>query len=103
MKAVFWIVKLVLFMIALTFAVKNTDIVTVRYYLGAEWQAPLIFVILAVFCVGAAAGVLASLGHVIRLRREVSRLRRQTPSPSTIESVTVAPSRAASSNIPDVV
>ncbi len=102
MKAVFWTIKLVLFLFALTFAVKNTDIVTVRYYLGAEWQAPLIFVILAVFCVGAAAGVVASLGHVIRLRREVSRLRRQTP-PSTIETVTVAPSRAVSSNIPDVV
>ena len=77
MKIFFGIVKLLLFLLALTFAVKNTDVVTVRYYLGAQWQAPLIFVILLVFCVGAVAGVFASLGHIVRLRRDISRLRRE--------------------------
>jgi len=97
MKTVFWILKLVLFFIAFTFAVKNTDSVTVRYYLGAEWQAPLIFVILVVFCLGAAAGVIASLGHLIRLRREVSRLRKQeAPASSVTED-------AATMRLPDVV
>ena len=76
MKIIFWIFKLLLFLIALTFAVKNTDAVTVRYYLGMQWQAPLIFVILLVFCAGAVAGVFASLGHIVRLRRELSRLRK---------------------------
>ena len=77
MKIFFWIVKLLLFLVALTFAVKNTDMVTVRYYLGVQWQAPLIFVILLVFCMGAVAGVFASLGHIVRLRRDISRLRRE--------------------------
>lgn len=77
MKSIFWIVKLLLFLIALTFAVKNTDMVTVRYYLGVQWQAPLIFVILAVFCLGAVAGVFASLGHIVRLRRDLSRMRKE--------------------------
>ncbi len=77
MKIVFWIIKLILFLAALTFAVKNTELVTVRYYLDAQWQTPLIFVILLVFCLGVAAGVIASLGHIVRLRREVSRLRKQ--------------------------
>lgn len=103
MKTVLWIIKLALFLIALTFAVKNTDSVTVRYYLGVEWQAPLIFVILVVFCLGAAAGVIASLGHVIRLRREVSRLRKQVPRPSASTGDVSLPSRAVSSNFPDVV
>ena len=41
MKAIFWIIKLLFFFLALTFALKNTDGVTVRYYLGLQWQAPL--------------------------------------------------------------
>lgn len=77
MKAVFWILKIALFLFALTFAVKNTELVTVRYYLGTQWQGPLILVILVVFCVGAAAGVVATLGPVMRLRAEVKRLHRQ--------------------------
>jgi len=101
MKTVFWIFKLALFFIALTFAVKNTDSVTVRYYLGAEWQAPLIFVILVVFCLGAATGVIVSLGPVIRLRREVARLRKQAP---TVSASTIVPAaaRGVPPSIPDV-
>ena len=101
MKAVFWILKLLFFLFALTFAVKNTDMVTVRYYLGAEWQAPLIFVLLVVFCLGVAAGVIAGLGHVVRLRREVSRLRKLTPPAPPHEGA--APSSVAPSRVPDVV
>ena len=77
MKILFTLIKLLLLLIALTFAVKNTDLVTVRYYLGLQWQAPLIFVILVVFCVGAVAGVFASLAHMVRLRRDISRLRKE--------------------------
>ncbi len=88
MKIIFWIIKLLLFLIALTFAVKNTDVVTVRYYLGMQWQAPLIFVILVVFCLGAVAGVFASLGHVMRLRRDCSRLRKEiTAARAPVKSV----------------
>jgi putative membrane protein len=75
MKVLMLAVKVLLFLAALTFAVKNTDVVTVRYYLGLQWQAPLIFVILVVFCLGAVGGVLASLGHIVRLRRELARAR----------------------------
>jgi putative membrane protein len=102
MKSVFWVIKLVLFFLALTFALKNTDSVTIRYYLGAEWQAPLIFVILVVFCLGAIAGVIASLGQVIRLRREVSRLRKQVPPPTTSGELAVSP-RTVPPGFPDVV
>lgn len=76
MKVVFLLIKVLLFLVALTFAIKNTDVVTVRYYLGMQWQAPLIFVILVVFCLGAVAGVLASLAHIVRLRRDNARLRK---------------------------
>ncbi|HTE15657.1 MAG TPA: lipopolysaccharide assembly protein LapA domain-containing protein [Burkholderiales bacterium] len=78
MKTFFWAVKLLLFFFALTFALKNTDVIIVRYYLGVQWQTPLIFVVLAAFGAGAAAGVFAGLPHIVRLRREISNLRKKT-------------------------
>jgi lipopolysaccharide assembly protein A len=97
MKTLSWIVKLMLFLGALTFAVKNTDMVTVRYYLGFAWQGPLILVILVVFFAGTITGVFASLGHIVRLRREISRLRKKVAvAPDVIEP-------AATTRIADVV
>jgi len=75
MRYLLWILKLALFGLLLTFAVKNTETVVVRYYLGFEWQAPLVFVLLVVFCAGVALGIVACLGQLYRLRREVGALR----------------------------
>ena len=75
MRYLLWTLKLLLFLLAFSLAVKNTDTVAVRYYLGAEWQAPLIFVMLVAFCAGAAFGVVACLGQIFRLRGELARLR----------------------------
>ena len=77
MRYVLWVVKLALFAVALTFAVKNTDPVAVRYFLGQEWRAPLIFVLLVFFCMGAALGLLAALMQIMRQRREISTLKRE--------------------------
>ena len=63
MRYVLWIVKLALFAFVLTFAVKNTDPVAVRYFLGHEWRAPLIFVLLVFFCVGAVLGCSRASGR----------------------------------------
>ena len=78
MRYVLTAVKVLVFVLLFSFALKNSESVTVRYYLGAEWQAPLIFVLLVAFCAGAALGVLACLGQLFRQRREISRLRRTT-------------------------
>ena len=77
MRYVLWVVKLALFAVALTFAIKNTDPVAVRYFLGQEWRAPLIFVLLVFFCMGAALGLLAALVQIMRQRREISTLKRE--------------------------
>ena len=77
MRYVLWIVKLALFIVALTFAIKNTDPVAVRYFLGQEWRAPLIFVLLVFFVLGAALGLATALVHILRQRREISRLKRE--------------------------
>ncbi len=79
MRYVLLVLKVALFVFMLTVAVKNTDPVAVRYFLGYEWHAPLIFVLLAVFCVGAALGLLGALGHIMRQRREITSLKREVP------------------------
>jgi putative membrane protein len=71
-----WILKFALFVLVLTFAVRNTDPVTVRYYFGGEWQAPLIFVLLIAFCAGVATGLAAGMAQHFRQRREIAALKR---------------------------
>ncbi|MBI1396085.1 MAG: DUF1049 domain-containing protein [Betaproteobacteria bacterium] len=77
MRVIGWVLKVLLFAALLGFALKNTSPVTVRYYFGSSWQAPLVVVLLAVFALGAAAGIFGTLGHIIRQRREIAGLRRQ--------------------------
>jgi uncharacterized integral membrane protein len=65
-----WLLKAVGFLLVLGFAIKNTGPVVVRYYLGYEWEAPLALVLLIAFVAGCVAGVAASLGYVLRKRRD---------------------------------
>ena len=81
-----FIIWFLIFLLALSFAVKNTDSVAVRYYLGMEWNAPLVIVLLVVFCAGVAAGVAANLPYVFRLRREVGRLKRAQPPVQAVDA-----------------
>ncbi len=100
MKIFYLLIKLLLFLVALTFAVKNTDPVTVRYYLGLQWQAPLIFVILIVFCAGAVVGVFASLAQFVRLRRDISRLRKALDATKAPLQTPVVAQASVASNAP---
>lgn len=67
---------LVLLVIGLSFSFLNAHSVTLQYYFGAQ-SAPLSFVIVAALIFGAILGVLASLGVILRQRREIARLRRE--------------------------
>lgn len=68
------ILVLILFGLATSFAVKNTEIVAMRYYFGFEWQAPLVLLLLVFFAAGACLGVVACLGNMFRQRREIAAL-----------------------------
>lgn len=71
-----------LFLFAVMFALKNTDPVTLRFYLEQTWQAPLIVALFAAFALGAALGVLACFARWFRQRREIAALRRELRSRS---------------------
>jgi len=77
MRYLHWIVRLLVFIVLLGFAIKNTDPVSVHYFLGWEWRAPLALVLLVFFVGGAALGVMAGAAWLYRHRREVMQLRRE--------------------------
>ena len=77
MRYLLWVLTPLLFLFFVTLALKNLDAVPVRYFLGYEWRAPLIFVLLVFFVVGAVLGVVATLGHIVRQRREIALLKRE--------------------------
>ncbi len=71
------ILKFALFLLILSFAIVNTDPVTVRYYLGYQWQAPLVLVLLVAVCLGALVGLLVGLFQTLRLRRQLAAMKRE--------------------------
>lgn len=77
MQYLLWIIKVALFLLILSFAIVNTDPVTVRYYLGYQWQAPLVLVLLVAICGGALVGILFGLFQTLRLRRQIAALKRE--------------------------
>ena len=77
MRAIIWIIRLLLFFLLFGFAIKNDHLVTLNFFFGIQWQLPLVFVILVTFAAGALIGVTATLASMMRQRREISQLRRQ--------------------------
>lgn len=65
--------KLLVFLLVLGFALKNSHSVTFYSYLDYVWQAPLIVMLGLAFVLGALIGVLALLPALFRLRRELGR------------------------------
>jgi uncharacterized integral membrane protein len=65
--------KLLLFVLILGFALKNSHTAVFHSYLGYVWQAPLIVMLGLAFLLGALIGVLAVLPTLFRQRRELAR------------------------------
>jgi uncharacterized integral membrane protein len=86
------------FVVALLFAIKNTDPVTLQFYFDQSWQAPLVFVVLASFAVGAAFGVLACVPPMVRQRRTLAGLQKEL----RLRAAETAPPEPARTLAPDV-
>ena len=56
MRYLMWLPRIALFLVLLGFTVKNAETVTLRYYFGYEWEAPLILIILLSFALGTKNG-----------------------------------------------
>ncbi|GIK25303.1 MAG: DUF1049 domain-containing protein [Rhodocyclales bacterium] len=77
MKFFIWLLRIVLFVVLLGFAVKNSSMVTLHFFFDAAWPLPLVAVMLIFFAAGAVAGLSAALGTFLRQRRELVRLRQE--------------------------
>ena len=77
MRILTWAIRVALFVLLLAFAAKNTDPVTLRFYFGLAWQAPLVAILLAFFAAGVALGLMAMLGTYMSQRRQLARLERK--------------------------
>jgi uncharacterized integral membrane protein len=77
MRYLTWLVRLLVFLVLLGFALKNAEPVTLQFYLGAQWQASLALVVLVFFAAGVAAGVEGCFSYIYRQRREILQLRKE--------------------------
>lgn len=80
-----------IFFTLFAFALNNQQVVTVHWFFGVEWTAPMVMVVLAAFSAGCAVGVLAMVPSWWRERRVA---RRHAP------AATPAPAAPASSLLP---
>jgi len=78
--------KLLLFLLVLGFALKNSHPAVFHSYLGATWQAPLIIMLGLAFVLGVLTGVLALLPTLFRLRREAAGKQRAVDLDTTIQT-----------------
>ena len=77
MKYLIWLLRAFLFLLLLSFAVKNDQPVVLRYFFGYEWHASLVLVLLLFFAAGAAVGMLALLSNLLRQRKELAALKNE--------------------------
>ncbi|MDR2506683.1 MAG: lipopolysaccharide assembly protein LapA domain-containing protein [Candidatus Accumulibacter sp.] len=77
MRTIFWGFRILIFLFLLSFAVKNTEPVAIRFFFGITWEAPFIVILLAFFFMGAVLGMVSLLGRVFGLRREIAGVRRE--------------------------
>ena len=76
MRILIWIIRLFVMLLLVWFAGKNADTVTLYGFLDSAVKAPLVLILLAFFGGGLVLGLLASIGTLVRLKREVRKLNR---------------------------
>ena len=69
MRLFIWLLRAFVFFTLFAFALNNQQAVTVRWFFGLDWQAPLVIVVVLAFGLGCAVGVLAMVPAWWRQRR----------------------------------
>ena len=91
-----WLLKAAIFFTLFAFALNNQGDVTVRFFFGTQWTAPVVLVVLITFSAGLLVGVLGMVPRWWRQRRAAlaSRVTNQslsktnTTTPSNADSLT---------------
>jgi uncharacterized integral membrane protein len=64
-----WLLKAAIFFTLFAFALNNQSDVTVRFFFGRQWNAPMVLVVLGAFAAGLAVGVLGMVPRWWRQRQ----------------------------------
>jgi lipopolysaccharide assembly protein A len=70
MRLFSWLARAFIFFTLFAFALNNQQPTVVHWFFGAQWQAPLVIIVLAAFAGGCAVGVLAMLPNLWRRWRQ---------------------------------
>jgi lipopolysaccharide assembly protein A len=84
MRILVWLLRLLVFILLLGFAIKNDALVSLHFFMGAVWQLPLVLLILLSFAGGALVGATALISTLVAQRREIARLRKLRPDAATM-------------------
>ena len=76
MKYLTWLLKAAIFFTLFAFALNNQQDVTVHFFFGTRWTAPLVLVVLAAFAAGL---VIGAVGMVPRWWKQRKAARRTPP------------------------
>ena len=77
MRYLYTALKVILFILIMGFAIKNSQPAELHYYLGLSWEAPLTLILLITFIIGMLAGIIACVGTMIRQRRQLVALKKE--------------------------
>jgi len=77
MAFVRWTVLAVVFVALLYLSLQNSEKATLTFFNIAKWEAPLVVVVFIAFACGVAAGLLAGALRAARLKRQLTKLRRE--------------------------
>jgi uncharacterized integral membrane protein len=89
-----WTLKAAIFFTLFAFALNNQHDVTVRFFFGRQWTAPLVLVVLSAFAIGLLIGVLGMVPRWWQHRRAAALARRsavQTPAMPTEKAAPTQP------------
>lgn len=77
MRYFYTLLSILLFFAALGLTARNLEPVTLHYYLGLAWSAPLALMLFVSFLAGVACTVVAGLSMYVKYRRELTALKHE--------------------------
>ena len=97
MRLILWTLKALVFFTLFAFALNNQHPASVKWFFGVEWQAPMVFVVLASFAAGCVLGVLAMVPG--RWRGRGLQAKTSAPAQRADTGVTNSPGRPAAGSV----
>ncbi|MEO5670514.1 MAG: LapA family protein [Ramlibacter sp.] len=88
MKYLMWLLKAAIFFTLFAFALNNQQDVTVHFFFGTSWHAPLVLVVLAVFALGVVVGALGMVPRWWKHRLAARRAHLRAPEADTGSATT---------------